>query len=70
MSAPPDSITTTFRCRLVNPGVDKDEVVLTAVDGDVADQPHGELRLHIHNDDLRGLIEAGEEYELDIRPAD
>lgn len=64
-TADPGVITTRWRCRMVNAGIKKSEVVLTSIGG-VA---HGELRLHIHDDGLRDLIEPGNEYELDIYPA-
>jgi hypothetical protein len=56
-----------MRCRMINPGAHKDEVVLTLMDSEEAD--HGELRLGIADEALREAIDVDTEVELTIRPA-
>jgi len=62
----PNQITARARCRLINEGAHKDEMVFTLLDSDKAD--HAELRLGIVDDDLRDAIEIDTEVELTIRP--
>lgn len=77
---PPGVLRGRFRCRVVNPGRHKDEVVLQAVTSSDDDPervndyaeatPYGELRIEVADDDVRGFFTPGEEYYLDISKAD
>jgi len=77
---PPGVLRGRFRCRVINPAPDKDEVILQAITADEDDHdrvndyaeapPYGELRIGVADDDVRGFFEPGEEYYLDILKAD
>ena len=76
MSQPPSAIRVRFRCASVNEGRDRDEIILRPVAADDPkvnacanqDIPYAELRLGIEDEAYRDLVEAGQEYELTIRP--
>jgi len=77
---PPGVLRGRFRCRVINPGTHKDEVILQAITADEDDPdrvndyaeatPYGELRIGVADEDVRGYFEPGEEYYLDISKAD